>query len=126
MEERLTVDKFYELGRSGNLMGLVCDEGHVTIPPRASCRVCGSLKLKTKSLSGKGRIVSFTQVHVKAKEFPINTPYTLALVQLEEGGNLLGIVDPAPPKLSKDIAVYTKFKDIGERAKWPRIVFEPI
>ncbi|MCL5068794.1 MAG: OB-fold domain-containing protein [Thaumarchaeota archaeon] len=126
MEDRLTIDKFYELGRSGNLVGLVCDQGHVTIPPRASCRLCDSLKLKSKYLSGKGKIVSFTQVYVKTKEFPINTPYTLALVRLEEGGNLLGVVDPIPSNLSKDTTVYVKFKDAGEQVKWPRIFFEPI
>ena len=76
-----------------NSMGLVCPSGHATVPPRRTCLVCSSANLEVKQLSGKGKILSHTEVFVKSKEFPIATPYLLAIVKLNEGGKLLGIVD---------------------------------
>ena len=62
---------------------------------------------------------------MKAKEFPIDTPYTLALVELDEGGNLLGVLrgQVAGVKYGSRIAV--KFVDVTNE-KWPRIFFDVI
>ena len=78
---------------NGKLIGLVCSSGHVTVPPRSTCQSCSSEVLEEIQLSGKGKVVSFTEVFVKSKEFPIETPYVLALVRLLEGGKLLGVLD---------------------------------
>ncbi|MDA4111420.1 MAG: Zn-ribbon domain-containing OB-fold protein [Thaumarchaeota archaeon] len=125
MPEVLTVDSFYDFGRKGILMGLTCGSGHVTVPPRASCRICGSTGLITTQLSGKGRIVSFTEVFVKSKEFPLDTPYTLALVQLVEGGSLLGVIDSTSiTDVVHDAKVRIEFRQLGEeKTGWPRIFF---
>ncbi len=85
----LSADQFYEQGGKGKLLGLKCESGDVTVPPRASCRICGSTNLETVELSGKGVIISYTDVFSKAGDFPLDTPYTLAVIRLEEGGNLL-------------------------------------
>lgn len=124
--EGLTIDQFYEHGRAGKLMGLKCEAGHVTVPPRHSCSVCQSTQLQVLELSGRGSVVSFTEVHVKTKEFPVATPYILSLVSLEEGGNLLGIVDGSPTKLEHGTKVGVVFRDVGEKQKWPRVFFELI
>jgi hypothetical protein len=77
-------------------------------------------------LSKKGQIVSFTEVHVKSKDFPVNTPYVLALVRLDEGGNLLGVVAGSASEVSIGSKVSVKVMDIGEVGRWPRIFFELI
>ena len=120
-----TVDSFYEQARKGRLLGLKCELGHVTVPPRHSCRVCQSQSLQAVELSGRGEVISFTDVYVKSKEFPLDTPYTLALVKLEEGGSLLGVIRgvQATPKHGSKVSV--KFEDAaGGRGKWPRIFFD--
>jgi len=125
-EEKFTVDLFYENAHKGKLIGLKCERGHVTVPIRHSCRVCFSQILTTVELSGRGEIVSFTEVHVKSKEFPLETPYTLALVKLEGGGNLLGVLKgfESLPKYGAKVVV--KFEDVpGHVAKWPRTFFYP-
>lgn len=124
MPEKLTIDQFYESGKAGKLIGLKCDSGHVTVPPRHSCSVCGSTNLEATELSGRGSVISFTEVHVKTKEFPLPTPYVLSLVSLDEGGNLLGILDGQV--LEHGTKVSVKFREIGEKARWPRIFFEPV
>lgn len=121
-----TVDSFYESARNGKLLGLKCEMGHVTVPPRHSCRVCLSQNLVPFELSGRGEIVSFTEVHVKSKEFPVDVPYTLAIVRLEEGGNLLGVLRVLQPPVKNGTKVVVKFEDVPEYiGKWPKTFFYP-
>ncbi|MDA4131454.1 MAG: Zn-ribbon domain-containing OB-fold protein [Thaumarchaeota archaeon] len=120
----ITVDSFYQFGRKGRLMGLECDSGHVIVPPRRSCPTCSSTTLEVRELSKKGAIISFTEVFVKSKEFPIDTPYVLALVQLVEGGRILGVVEnPLDRKLALDLMVRIEFRKPNGNDAWPRIFF---
>jgi uncharacterized OB-fold protein len=125
MGETLSIDQFYSAGKSQRLLGLRCNKGHITAPPRHSCQVCNSSNLAVVELSGKGNVVSYTEVHSKSKEFPVGTPYVLALVKLEEGPNLLGTIQQQP-KLEQAVRVKFEEKEEGGNAKgWPRITFEP-
>jgi uncharacterized OB-fold protein len=124
LTQELTVDQFYSEGnKSGKLLGLMCENGHVTVPPRHSCRVCNSAKLKVKELKGVGTVVSYTEVYAKSKEFPLATPYTLVLVQLEEGGNLLGVLD-CKTAVQTGSKARVKFKSIRNESLNPTIFFE--
>lgn len=76
-------------------------------------------------LSGRGIIQSYTEVAVKTKEFPIDTPYTLAMVRLEEGGNLIGVVRSQASRIGHGVPVSVRFEDPpNSKEKWPRIFFE--
>ena len=119
MEENLTIETFFKEGEKGNLLGLACEKGHVTLPPRNSCRICSSNTLRVIHLKGEGKIVSSTKVFAKAEDFPLDVPYDLALVELEEGGNLLGVLKGNADLGSK---VRIAFQKIGGSA---RIFFEP-
>jgi uncharacterized OB-fold protein len=121
----LTVDVFYDEARKGRLLGLECELGHVTVPPRRSCRLCNSQNLHILGLSGRGEVISFTGVHVKSEEFPVGTPYVLVLVRLREGGNLLGIFRGSREALRHGAPVAVKFEDPPEGVgKWPRTFFD--
>jgi uncharacterized protein len=121
----ITIDNFYEQARQGKLFGLKCDLGHITVPPRQSCRICDSRELQPLELSGRGEVVSFTEVHVKSKEFPIEAPYTLALVSLQEGGNLIGVLRGSAPRYG--LKIFVKFEDVpGSSGKWPRTFFDVV
>ena len=123
MAEILTVDSFYENGRKGKLIGLKCQAGHITVPPRRTCRLCHSSNIDTIELSGNGEVVSYSEIYSKAKEFPISTPYTLALVKLDEGGNLLGVIRGQSGALRYGAKVAVKFIDF-DNERWPRIFFD--
>ncbi len=124
--QQLTIDQFYEQARSGRLLGLRCESGHVTVPPRRSCRVCQSLNMQVIEIAKTGKIVSFTVVHVKSRDFPLDTPYTLAIVKLDEGGNLIGVINGSTSEVVSGTKVSVNFRDVGENGKWPRIFFELI
>ncbi|MGA2875245.1 MAG: Zn-ribbon domain-containing OB-fold protein [Nitrososphaerales archaeon] len=122
----LTVDQFYAQARADRLLGLRCESGHVTVPPRRSCRICQSLNMQVIEIAKTGKVVSFTVVHVKSRDFPLETPYTLAIVKLDAGGNLLGVINGSTPEVVSGSKVSVKFRDVGENGKWPRIFFELI
>ena len=125
MVEKLSTETFYAEGaRSGKLLALRCEKGHVTLPPRHSCVVCQSLDLSSTELSGHGRILEYTEVHSKSKDFPLEAPYLLALAKLDEGPNLLGIVGGS--KIPEDNAeVKVMFRNLsGSETERPRIFFE--
>jgi uncharacterized protein len=135
MVEKLTVDSFYSEAKGGKLVGLKCDQGHMTIPTRRTCRVCLSPNLEVVELSGMGKIITYTDVYSKSRDYPLEAPYTLALVNLVEGGNLLGVVSNADSsKISYGRNVRVTFKvvqgagdgirPISPEKERPRIFFE--
>ena len=75
--------------------------GNVIAPPTGSCYSCGSSEMKWTNVSGKGKLVAFTVIHVAPDEFQEEAPYFVAIVELEEGtrisARLLGF-DPNKPE----------------------------
>ncbi len=54
--------------------------------PRALCPYCLRSELEWKEVTGKGRVYSYTIVHISAlPDFQDETPYIYALVELAEG-----------------------------------------
>ena len=66
-----------------------------------ACRKCAG-QFDTIELSGKGKIVTFTSVHIPPESRRGQAPYLVVMVELDEGpwimGNLNG-VDPAAATL---------------------------
>ncbi len=95
----ITVKDYLSALKANRLLGFKClDCGFITAPPRQSCRKCGSQHGESVELSGRGKVVSFTAVHLPPASHAGKAPYLVALIELAEGawlmGNLLG-TDPA-------------------------------
>lgn len=73
------------------LVGTACKCGAVHFPPRRVCE-CGSSELQQHSFSGNGTIESFTVIHVGPTGFEKQTPYNVALIRLDEGPVISGVV----------------------------------
>ncbi|WP_458411773.1 Zn-ribbon domain-containing OB-fold protein [Schinkia sp. CFF1] len=54
------------------------------------CPTCKNTEFQIKEISGEGKIFSFTTIHVSSQEFSHLTPYTVALIELQEGVRLTG------------------------------------
>lgn len=68
------------------LIGEVCPHCEAKIfPPRDVCPECGGEARLPFSFSGRGEIFSYTVMHDAPAGFDHTTPYTVALVKLEEG-----------------------------------------
>ena len=102
MSEKPTVEEYLQNIQEGQFKAYKCvDCGMVIAPPSGSCYGCGSNKMDWTTVSGKGKLVSFTVIHIAPDEFAEETPYFIAIVELEEGtrvsARLLGF-DPLKPK----------------------------
>jgi uncharacterized OB-fold protein len=131
---RLSIEDFYIHFNKGELIGLKCDLGHLTLPPQPRCKECGSESLNPIKMSGRGKVISFSQVFVSLDSFAKDTPYFLVFVNLEEGGCLLGILKNLrkgeEPRYGLRVKAKPEKKKENTNGKdwpnWPRIAFVPI
>ena len=72
-----------------SVTGTKCGCGRLYMPPRTLCE-CGG-ETAPFTFSGRGEIISHTEIHVGPAGFE-NTPYNVALIKLEEGPVISGLV----------------------------------
>lgn len=105
MEYRLTFKDYNKALKQERLLGLKCrDCGTVTCPPMMVCAECAGTNHEITQLTGKGKIVTFTTSFIAAEGRENELPYTIVMVELDEGpwimGNLVGV---DPKKVDMDI-----------------------
>lgn len=91
--------------------------------PRLYCMQCGATDAPDwVETSGRGVIYSYTIIHQnKSPEFVKDTPYNLAIVQLEEGPRMLAnVVDIALTDLRVDMPVTVVFDPVTDTISVPR------
>ena len=90
--------------------------------PQTYCRGCLSGNMEWVEASGRGRIYSYTVTHrPPSPVFEKDIPYTLALVELEEGVRLMSqIIGIEPDDVSVDLPVEVVFDDISPTISLPR------
>ncbi|HPT69964.1 MAG TPA: Zn-ribbon domain-containing OB-fold protein [Syntrophomonas sp.] len=105
MDYKLTFAEYSKALKKDKLMGLKCNDcGTVTCPPMMVCCNCASTNLEIVEMSGKGKIVTFTVVNIAAEGRENEVPYTIAMVELDEGPWIMGnLVDMDPRKVTMDV-----------------------
>ncbi len=90
-DTKITFKEYFDALLEGKLLGLKCSDcGAYTCPPKAVCDSCGSGNVERVELSGKGRITTFTTTYVAPVGYDKEVPYTVAMVELEEGPWIVG------------------------------------
>jgi uncharacterized OB-fold protein len=86
-------------------MGVKCSKcNSLFTPPRPTCPKCSSSRLLWVELSGKGKLATFTVVHVGPAELASETPYVVGVVELKEGPKVSCRItgfDPSKPESIK-------------------------
>jgi len=92
------------------------DCGTVVHPPRPMCPNCQSLNKGWEPSSGKGKIYSFVTVAYPKAAYPgIKVPYSVVLVEMENGMRVVSnIVDVEPQDVSIGMPVEVVFDDLDE------------
>lgn len=115
---------WWDAAAEGRLLIQRCTAcGHTQHYPRALCRSCWSEDLEWIDASGKGTIWTFTVVHKPGHPaWAAAAPYTIALVELEEGPRMMSnIVGCAPEAVSVGVAVECEFStEPGDPQPLPR------
>ncbi|UCH71868.1 MAG: Zn-ribbon domain-containing OB-fold protein [Thermoplasmatales archaeon] len=114
------VPRFWrEIPQRYNLLGNQCGSCNKTyFPPRESCPYCrrkSMNKMKDFKLSGKGKVVTYSIIHVAPEHFEGQAPYPLAIIQLDEGPRVTAqIVDCDIDKIKIGMDVQSTFRKIQE------------
>ncbi len=118
---------FWEGCQQGKLLLQYCDRCQLyQFYPRLYCMQCEAEHPRWVEASGRGVIYSYTIIRQnRSPEFANDTPYNVAIVQLEEGPRMLSnIVDIAPAELRVDLPVTVVFDRVSDTISLPR--FRPI
>jgi len=116
VEYKLTFKNYNEALKQNKLLGLKCQDcGAVTAPPKIACHKCTSNNLEIAELKGKGTVKTFTTNNVASEGREDEVPYTIVLVELEEGPWIMGNLDIEPEKATMEI--------VGRKVKMGHKVF---
>ncbi|MAE69373.1 MAG: transcriptional regulator [Gemmatimonadetes bacterium] len=108
--------------KDGRLMGSVCSGcGFQTFPPRADCPECMSDDFEFTEYSGKGEVYTYTKTDAAPTGFDDIAPYTVVVVELEEGGRLVGwlgdTLDAGTLAIGDAVQVVPRIWEEGEEIK---------
>lgn len=93
---------------------------HAIFYPRALCPHCFSEQLSWFVATGKGTIYSYTVAHQAFGMFAEETPFIVALVELEEGARMMTRIVGAPrERVTVGAPVQVTFEAVGEDMTLP-------
>ncbi len=115
---RRTVEtkEFWDGCADGRLLLPRCDECGDTIwYPRLVCPFCGSHSVSYVESSGLGTVYSYTVVRRGSGPYREETPYVLAMIQLDDGPIMMSnVVGTDPETLEVGLPVKVIFEPAGE------------
>lgn len=84
------VTDFAQYLKDGQFMGTRCKKcGSTSFPPRADCDSCLSGDFEFFEMSGRAKLHTWTKIVAAPTGFEDVAPYTVGVVDLEEGGRAL-------------------------------------
>jgi uncharacterized protein len=91
-------------------------------PPSSHCPHCTCAEFAWTPVSGRGKVFSYVIYHrVYHPGFADDVPYTVALVEIEEGPRMISNIIGIPPEeVVCEMPVQVVFEDIDDRATLPR------
>jgi len=119
--------EFWDAARQHRLLIQRCQDcGANQFFPQSFCRKCLSDHMEWLEASGKGVIYTYTVVHrPPTQTFEEDVPYTVALVELDEGVRMMSTIigiDPQDVRVNMPVGVV--FEEISPTISLPR--FRPI
>lgn len=103
---------FWDGLREGKFQTTKCREcSHMTFPPKPVCPECWTSNLDWVELSGRGTLISYTEVSAAPAMFAHEAPYTLCIVDLDEGVRCVSRVLAPWDRLRPDLRVRVKVRE---------------
>ena len=108
---------FWTSGRDGELRIVRCNDcGYYIHPPSPRCPRCLGENVEPTPVSGRGRVYTYT-VNQRAWSPGLEVPYVIAIVQLDEQGDLrlmTNIVGCSSDQVAIGMPVQVEFREQGE------------
>jgi uncharacterized OB-fold protein len=125
-----TIEQFYKYITQGRLLGGKCKQcGALHLPPRPLCNKCFSKEFEWIEISRKGRLLTYTIIHVAPPQFEQMTPYAVGIIQLEKGLKIPGMIRGIThEEIEIGMALTVDFDTTAMSSQWPqwpRYYFKP-
>ncbi len=129
-QEPFTIEQFYKFLAQGKLMAGKCQKcGKIHLPPRPLCDNCYAQSFEWVNVSGKGKLLTYTVIHVAPQQFQVLTPYAVGIVELENGLKIPGMIQGlTQEKLKIGMELTLDFGSCSnpqQWPQWPRYCFKP-
>ena len=126
-----TIEQFYKYLTQGKLMAGKCTRcGKIHLPPRPLCDNCFSQEFEWMEVSGKGKLLTYTVIHIAPPQFQAMAPYAVGIVQLENGLKIPGMISGvAHEQLKIGMELTIDFGICSTTQQWPqwqRYCFKPL
>lgn len=128
--QAFTIEQFYKNINQKKLAGGKCLKcGKIHLPPRPLCDRCLSMQFEWVELPQKGKLLTYTIIHVAPPKFQNMAPYAVGIIQLKNGVNLPGIIKGTPlDKIKIGLPLKIEFEEVPQTQQWPpwpRYYFKP-
>ncbi|MFX0139195.1 MAG: Zn-ribbon domain-containing OB-fold protein [Candidatus Hodarchaeota archaeon] len=124
-EKPFTVQSFIDFLNEKKLMGTKCkDCGNIDVPPRSNCSKCLSFNLEWKEVEGKGKLATFSAIHVgttlmNEKGYSMKKPYLFGTIDLDCGASISshikGFDELNPEKVKVGTRLKVNYEDGTEK-----------
>jgi uncharacterized OB-fold protein len=117
-----TIEQFYKYISQGKLAGGKCRKcGKIHLPPRPLCDRCFSEEFEWTEMPQKGRLLTYTIIHVAPPQFQQMTPYAVGIIQLENGLKIPGMIkDTEHEKIKVGMRLTIEFDTSAVQSQWPQ------
>jgi uncharacterized OB-fold protein len=128
--EPFTIEQFYKFLAQGKLMAGKCQQcGKIHLPPRPLCDNCFSQEFTWTPVPTKGKLLTYTVIHVAPQQFQDMAPYAVGIVQLENGAKLPGMITGVTQeqlRIGMDLIIaFNACENAQPWPQWPRYCFKP-
>jgi len=126
-----TIEQFYKHMLQGKLMAGKCKKCRkVQLPPRPMCDNCFSKEFEWIEIPQKGKLLTYTVIHVAPTQFQEMAPYAVGIVQLENGLRIPGMIrGVALEQMEVGMPLTINFGEYPatqQWPQWPRYYFKPM
>jgi len=122
-QEPFTIEQFYKFLSQGKLMTGKCLKcGKIHLPPRPLCDNCYNTQFEWMSISNKGKLLTYTVIHIAPTQFQNLAPYAIGILELDHGIKIPGIIQDIPhEQLKMDMTLNVNFNpDSTVSQNWPQ------
>ena len=128
--EPFTIEQFYKFLSQQKLMAGQCQRcGKIHMPPRPLCDNCLGQNFTWVAVSGKGKLLTYTVIHIAPQQFQALTPYAVGIIEFENGLKIPGIIQGvSQEQLKIGMELTLDFGTCSTSQQWPqwtRYSFKP-
>lgn len=131
MSMPFTIEQFYRNIAQKKLTGGKCLKcGKIHVPPRPLCDSCLSREFEWVEIPSRGRLLTYTVIHVAPPQFQNMAPYAVGIVQMENGVKIPGMIREVPfEQIRVGMQLTLDFEETASTGQqwpqWPRYYFKP-